>query len=183
MHRSVQIPPRPHDRVCSAVPSGGDVFRWLLATVSPENQNSSSSQMQFSSSPTKSNAARFITFFIAPFSRQPSLSKQCFQPSSSSLYTVPEVFISVHGWHDGKPHKRAQSDLRRGIMTIRETLFIRLGCKLLTGARIGTGVAFTAHQLHTHTLFQSYVQLNQLISSQTVFRGWGQRAHADARNS
>lgn len=34
-------------------------------------------------------------------------------------------------------------------------------------------MAFSAHQLHTltHTPFQSYVQLNQLISTQTVFRG------------
>lgn len=117
------------------------IFCWLLATFSLENWNSSNSQMLFSSSPMKSSAVHFIPLFISPFSSQPTLSKHCFQ-ASSPFCTVPEVFISIHSWHDGEPHKRPRSDFRRWITAIRETRR-----KSLTGAR----TAFTSHQLHTHT--------------------------------
>lgn len=151
-HRSVLIPTRSHDKVCSTEPLGRGVFHRLLARFSLENWNSFSSQMLFSSSPMKSNAARFIPLFISPFSRQPSLSRHCFQSSSSSLCSVPEVFISAHGWHGGEPHKRA-SDLRRRIPTIRETAFHPARMQITHWSMHGIQCTPATHtHTHTHTV-------------------------------
>lgn len=124
-----------------------------------ENGIGSSGQMLFFSSPMKS-----IYLFSSPFSRQPSLSKHVSQSSSSSHCSVPEVFISVHGWQ----HRIAGLTMVNNDSQTVAELFIQRGRKIIH--QCAHGIDYTAA---THTLSKRRLQsqLNQLITTQTVFRG------------